>query len=240
MVLAGDKDMDELTTDEQIELQQIKSQYHNIIYKLIQLTFNVNPQLIPSLHLYKNIKHDEPLDFSNLSNFNTKLGADLHTTLEDDERVQNLKIKKWKPLHYMIYFGHNDLLTQLLFRSRRNVRRVLTVDNNKKHTSDERIALKLAVRLHNTFAFSQLWKLTQTWSLKHLNSILKEFYQKDGYRDDLMKILLTSDVTKDIIIFAPEDVRTEIYKRITKLIDKYSEHGDKMHKAARKLFKSFN
>jgi hypothetical protein len=113
----------------------------------------------------------------------------------------------------------------------------LTIDNKKKNQSDESIALKISITLKNHLAFHSIWRIANQWSLRHLNTVLKELDSADNYYENIFKILLKSHTTRDILAFAPSEVREDAFRRIHKIIQSYGNDQGKLESLLAKLQK---
>lgn len=166
-----------------------------------------------------------------------KYGKGYFSEAINDEDMQRFKPKKWKPLHYMIYYDRINMMNDLIHYAGRWVKRALTIDNKKKDQSDESIALKLSITLKNHLAFHSIWRIANQWSLKHLNTVLKELDSSDDYCESIFKILLKSHTTRDILLFAPSEIREDALKKIQKLIKSYGNDQQKLESFLSKLQK---
>lgn len=155
-----------------------------------------------------------------------------------NEAVKNLKPKKWKPIHFMIYYDRANMISDLTTFAGRSIKRALSIDNNKKQSSDDVVPIILAVRRRSHDSFHVLWRLAYQWSLKHLHAALKELNSDDGYYEPIFKIILKSHTTRDIVNFCSYEIKRDVLKRMEYLKDTYGQDEKKLSKLISKIKKS--
>jgi hypothetical protein len=60
-----------------------------------------------------------------------------------DERVKELKVHQWKPLHLMLYHERLEMIQDILEFSGTSCRKAINLENRKKMTKDEYVALQI-------------------------------------------------------------------------------------------------
>jgi len=117
-----------------------KRKYQNILMKLIDFSFVVVPNAIPISRLWKSIKIGSDSDLQKCLQESRKNWPLLITLRKSpsteefkqamsDDRVKNLGIPKWKPMHLMIYFDRVKMINELIDFSGRSLRKALTIEN---------------------------------------------------------------------------------------------------------------
>lgn len=60
-----------------------------------------------------------------------------------DDRVKELKVHQWKPLHLMLYHERLEMIQDILEFSGTSCRKAINLENRKKMTKDEYVALQI-------------------------------------------------------------------------------------------------
>lgn len=226
----------------------VKAKYHKVIHKLIEMSFMVMIEPIPISDIWCSIKYGDNSDFRMCCEMSRRNWPTI-LTLQDkysdkpfsdaykDSKVEKFKPKKWKPLHYMIYYDRVPMMNDLINFAGRSVKRAMTIDSKKNNTSDDTACLRLTIRLKNQMAFHTLWRIANQWTLKHLHVVLKDMYYDEGYCEEILKVILKSHTTKDMITHAPGEIQDSIFKRVRKLIDNHGTDDKKLYKLLAKLMR---
>jgi hypothetical protein len=236
----------------------VKSKYHKIIHKLIHLSLITEVEAINISGIWESIRVGDIGEFKYLIDESkrswpilltlqdkygdwgllesTENESGIRTNVCSDSKLRKLKPQKWKPLHYMIYYDRIEMFWEFLQFWGKHVHKALTV-HSKKHKDEEDLTVfKLAIKHGSKHTFFNLWKMPFSWSIKHLYCVVRLLRK---YLDETkLKIVLKSQTTKDILLFASEKVKISILKEIEDLIeDKVdsSTERNKMMKYLKKL-----
>jgi hypothetical protein len=135
-----------------------KKKYRNILTKLIEYSFHLMPSAIPISRIWKSIKIGAEDEFKRCIQeakrhwplvITIRKGP---TTVEfkqviNDDKVKEMEVNKWKPLHLMIYFSRLKMIDEILSYSGRSLRKAMTLENKKALITNEYFPLMLAIRL---------------------------------------------------------------------------------------------
>jgi hypothetical protein len=208
------------------DLEQ-KKKYENILRKLIDYSFIIMPSAIPISRIWKSIKLGSMEEFKKcldeaseswpliITLRKTETTVEFRQPLKD-ERLKNLAVSKWKPIHLMIYYGRDYMIEEMLNFAHGSVRKALTLENKKLLTGDDFHPLKLCIRLKKPKIFKNLWNLCNIWTVSHLYSLIKEIKIPTYYSDEIMKDILSGHTAKDIVIFNDTKTRKQIFDMISK------------------------
>lgn len=155
----------------------------------------------------------------------------------NDDRVKQMAVNKWKPLHLMIYFGRVKMIDEILSFSGRSLRKAMTLENKKAQVGDEYFPIRLAIRLKRDDIFNSLWNLAHQWSVSHLYQVLKDLKVPSMYCEEVMTGLLTDKTTQDILNFCDTRIRNELTTMIEQIIEENGIKKNKLLNGVKKLKK---
>uniref|UniRef100_A0A7S3J8X3 Uncharacterized protein n=1 Tax=Euplotes harpa TaxID=151035 RepID=A0A7S3J8X3_9SPIT len=204
-----------------------KTNYRYIILALMEVQMDGEP--FPEKRIWKSIFSNEEEDFRKCCNeFSTSwakiitmkpIFCDEMRTVQKDPRMNRLKLKKWKPLHFMVYFDRAHLLNDILEFSGTSITKTIAIENKKKGTRDEFLSLKICINMKNSRCFRILWKESSVWTVKHLFLVIKELADPQMYSEKIHKVILTSQTTIDILKYSNKTIRKQLKRQIKALQD---------------------
>jgi len=109
------------------------------------------------------------------------------------------------------------MIQDILEFSGTSVRKALTIESKRKHTSDDMICLDIALRIKSKLSFEQLWKIANIWTVKHLYEVLEFLNSKANYSDKIFKHILKAPTTKDIMMYLDAKSKKKVMKLISKI-----------------------
>ncbi|CAI2379351.1 unnamed protein product [Moneuplotes crassus] len=207
-----------------------KKKYKHILTKLIDYSFVVMPSAIPISRIWRSIKIGSEDDFERccqeakaswpflLTLRKSNATPEFKPPLSDD-RVKDLFVNKWKPVHLMIYFARNKMIEQILCFAGRSLRKAMTIENKKEMTVDEYFPLMLAIKLQNRDTFKGLWNLAHQWSVMHLYQVMRDLKLPSMYSGDIFEVILTDKTTQDILNFCDTKIKNELFQIFEECID---------------------